>query len=48
MEENCLASEAYRLRRENADFSLETRRLLRFDQYRIASFIFKLKTIKLI
>lgn len=30
MEENCLASEAYRLRRENPNFSLETRRLLRF------------------
>ena len=31
MEENCLASEAYRLRRDNPDFSLETRRLLRFE-----------------
>ena len=30
MEENCLAPEAYRLRRENPNFSLETRRLLRF------------------
>ena len=30
MEENCLAEEAYRLRRESRDFSLETRRLLRF------------------
>ena len=30
MEENCLASEAYRIRHENSDFSLETRRLLRF------------------
>ena len=30
MEENCLASEAYRIRHENPDFSLETRRLLRF------------------
>ena len=30
MEENCLASEAYRLRRENPNFSLETRRLMRF------------------
>ena len=30
MEENCLAEEAYRIRRDNADFSLETRRLLRF------------------
>ena len=29
MEENCLASEAYRIRRDNPDFSLETRRLLR-------------------
>merc|ERR1739845_278441 len=29
MEENCLASEAYRIRHENPDFSLETRRLLR-------------------
>ena len=33
MEENCLGSEAYRLRRENPDFSLETRRLLRYDNY---------------
>ena len=31
MEENCLASSAYRIRRENPDFSLETRRLLRFN-----------------
>jgi lysyl oxidase-like protein 2/3/4 len=30
MEENCLASEAYRIRHKNPDFSLETRRLLRF------------------
>merc|ERR1711884_175336 len=30
MEENCLAAEAYRMRRENPNFTLETRRLLRF------------------
>lgn len=30
MEENCLAEEAYRMRRENPNFTLETRRLLRF------------------
>lgn len=30
MEENCLGQEAYRLRRENPNFSLESRRLLRF------------------
>ena len=30
MEENCLAPEAYRLRRESPNFSMESRRLLRF------------------
>ena len=30
MEENCLAPEAYRLRHESPNFSMESRRLLRF------------------
>ena len=30
MEENCLASEAYRLRRDRYDYATEMRRLLRF------------------
>jgi lysyl oxidase-like protein 2/3/4 len=30
MEENCVASEAYRLRESRHDYALETRRLLRF------------------
>eukprot|EP00094_Tigriopus_californicus_P014417 TCALIF_13989-PA protein Name:"Similar to Loxl2 Lysyl oxidase homolog 2 (Rattus norvegicus)" AED:0.18 eAED:0.30 QI:0/0/0/1/1/0.66/3/0/155 len=30
MEENCLASEAYRLQKHHSDYALQTRRLLRF------------------
>ena len=43
MEENCLASEAYRIRRDNPDFSLETRRLLRYRWTKMGSvnFVFE-------
>jgi hypothetical protein len=42
MEENCLASEAYRIRKEDPNFAMATRRLMRYN-IRLFSSKFRIK-----